>query len=309
VRSRDGYGDVGLLTTIGDLSLWDANFYEPQVGGAELLDLVRTRGVLANGDTLNYAFGLTLRSSRGLAAESITGSLGAFSSLQARFPTEQLSVGILCNIGNGTAGGLAQQVAEIYLASVLEPEPEGLLARQTASIIHLPAADLQKFVGYYWDVENRVDRRIAMKDGALVIGRNEAKIAPIDENTFVVQDVPVYVELVFENNAQRLTLTQGGGEPSVMVRYEPASPTEGELDAYAGTYESDEGLADLRVTREGDALLMHVLHKEQESLRPLMADHFVSRWQTISFNRSGNRVTGLTIDMGRILGVRFTKRD
>jgi CubicO group peptidase (beta-lactamase class C family) len=309
VRSRDGYGDVGLLTTIRDLSFWDANFYHPQVGGAELLDLIRTPGVLANGDTLDYAFGLTLGSYRGLATEIITGSLGAFSSVQARVPTEQLTVGILCNIGNGTAGGLAPQVAEIYLASVLEPEPESLLERQTASIIDLPAADLQRFVGYYWDADNRVDRRIAMKEGVLVLGQMEAKLAPIDEHTFVVQDVPVYVELVFADNAQQLTMTQGGGTPSVMGRYEPAWPTEEQLDEYVGTYTSDEGLADLLVTREGESLMLHVLHREPEPLRPLMADRFSSTWLTISFDRSGSRLKGLTIDGGRILGVRFTKRD
>jgi CubicO group peptidase (beta-lactamase class C family) len=56
----DKAGAGGLYTTLADLAKWDANFYRPDVGGDALLKTLLTRGVLANGDTLDYAFGLTL---------------------------------------------------------------------------------------------------------------------------------------------------------------------------------------------------------------------------------------------------------
>ena len=124
-----------------------------------------------------------------------------------------------------------------------------------------------------------------------------------------MQDVPVRVEVVFDDDFQRMIVTQGARTPRVFERYVPASQTETELHAFIGTYVSDEGLADLRVSREGEMLIMHVLHADLLPLRPLSGDRFAFDLGGIEFDRSGGRVTGLTLDMGHILGVRFSKRD
>ncbi len=310
-KSFDGYGDMGLLTTIGDLVKWDANFYDPKVGGDEFLELIHTRGVLDDGDVLDYAFGLEHGSHPGLAAIVATGSFKGFRSALLRFPMQRFSVVVLCNFDAASAGWLAQRVADIYLAPVLEPESTAITSRD--SVVELSDTELQRFIGHYWDPDLLVARRIAMRNGALALGpvpgTRMYRLAAIDDHTLVVQDVPVHVELVFDHEARRFTLTQGGGEPSVMEWYEPASPTETELDAYVGTYVSDEGLADLRVTREGETLIIHILHQEPERLRPSMADHFTWEWHSIAFDQSSGRVSGLTVEMGHIRGVRFDKRD
>jgi hypothetical protein len=224
---------------------------------------------------------------------------------------QRFSVVVLCNFDAASAGWLAQRVADIYLAPVLEPESTTVTSRD--SVVELSDTELQRFIGHYWDPDVWVARRIAMRNGALALGpvpgTRMYRLAAIDDHTLVVQDVPVHVELVFDHEARRFTLTQGGGEPSVMEWYEPASPTETELDAYVGTYVSDEGLADLRVTREGETLIIHILHQEPERLRPLMADHFAWEWHSIAFDHSSGRVSGLTVEQGHARGVRFDKRD
>ena len=66
LQNFDKVGAGGLYSTIDDLRKWDENFYTHQVGGDALQTLIHTRGILANGDTLDYAYGNTIGTSRGL---------------------------------------------------------------------------------------------------------------------------------------------------------------------------------------------------------------------------------------------------
>jgi CubicO group peptidase (beta-lactamase class C family) len=312
LKSFDGYGDGNLLTTIGDLMKWDENFYDPKVGGQEFLDLILTPGTLRDGEELDYAFGLGHGTYRGLATVSHGGAFKGFRTQLLRFPAEHFSVTVLCNVTTANPTALAERVADIYLADALAPPAAGAPATPEPTI-ELSEAELERFAGHYWDPLLRIARQIAVRDGQLVYRRgpgNESPLAALDARRFVMLDVPVLVEVAFHgDDAQRMTVTVDGDSPSEYERYEPASPTESELDAYLGTYDSDEGLAPLRVTRVGQVLNLHAQHQEPLALRPLMKDRFAFGWGSVAFDRSRGRVTGLAIDAGRILGVRYTKQD
>jgi CubicO group peptidase (beta-lactamase class C family) len=312
LKSFDGYGDGNLLTTIGDLLKWDENFYDPKVGGQAFLDLILTPGTLNTGDTLNYAFGLGHGSYRGLPTVSHGGGFKGFRTQLLRFPTEHFSVAVLCNVTTANPTALAERVTDIYLADALAPTSAGAPTTPEPSI-ELSESELERFAGHYWDPLQRIARQIAVTDGQLVYRRgpgNESPLAALDARRFVMLDVPVTVEVAFYgDDAHLMTVTVDGGSPSEYERYEPASPTESELDAYLGTYDSDEGLAPLRVTRVGQVLNVHVQRQEPLALRPLMKDRFAFGWGSIAFDRTSGRVTGLAIDASRILGVRYRKRN
>ena len=54
-------GPAGLYTTVGDLALWDANFYDNRLGGgAALIEKMETPGVLDSGEATDYAAGLVV---------------------------------------------------------------------------------------------------------------------------------------------------------------------------------------------------------------------------------------------------------
>lgn len=148
----DQVGSGGLLSTVEDLARWDANFYEPTVGGQALLDLLRTRGVLAGGDTINYARGLRLGEYNGLAIEEHSGSMMGFRTHLTRFPAERFSVICLCNLGDINPGALARDVAEVYLAERF-------------------AVLLAEYAGEYYSRELDVTRTLAVVEGRLVLER------------------------------------------------------------------------------------------------------------------------------------------
>lgn len=118
----DKIGAGGLYTTLGDLAKWDADFYQRRVGGEALRRTSLTRGVLAGGDTITYAFGLVLGRLLGRPVVRHDGAMMGFRAALLRFPDERFTVLTLCNLGNIDAGQLADRVAALFLED-LEQKP------------------------------------------------------------------------------------------------------------------------------------------------------------------------------------------
>lgn len=110
-------GDGGVFTTVEDLFVWDQNFYDNRLGrgGPELIETLQTRGVLADGKTIDYALGLRVDEFRGLRRITHSGSWVGFRTNLTRFPDQHFSVICLCNRSGIDAGELANKVAEIWL--------------------------------------------------------------------------------------------------------------------------------------------------------------------------------------------------
>ena len=58
VKNFHAMGDGNLLTTVEDLAKWDAIFYDTTDAWRPLVDLMLTRGVLNDGEEIDYALGL-----------------------------------------------------------------------------------------------------------------------------------------------------------------------------------------------------------------------------------------------------------
>ena len=88
-----------------------------------------------------------------------------------------------------------------------------------------------------------------------------------------------------------------------------ATFTTDQLREYAGRYDSDEVETSFVFDVEGAQLR---LKRERDVaptvLRPLAADRFAFRSMEIRFLRENGRVSGLAVDAGRVVDIRFTKR-
>jgi CubicO group peptidase (beta-lactamase class C family) len=189
LQNFDKVGAGGLYSTIEDLAKWDANYYSHELGGEELQRLIHTRGVLANGDTLTYAFGNELSTYRGLRTVDHGGSMMGYKAHFLRFPDQKLSVIENCNLGSISPGPIARQVAEVYLADQMGPAEEKRAARERADAptVTLSAADLGRVAGEYYSDEVGATYRIFLRDGQLLLQRPNATDTPLvaeDRATF-----------------------------------------------------------------------------------------------------------------------------
>ena len=179
VWNNDIVGQGGVMTTIEDLQKWDENFYTGKVGGPPFLARQLTRGKLADGKTLAYAFGLEIGEYRGRPMVEHTGSTGGYRTDITRFPAEHVSIVTLCNMTTADAGGLAHRVADVVLASrFTKPVPENTRAeaRQASASIDVPPADVADLAGRYHSVELDATYELGAASGALVVRRPRGEV-------------------------------------------------------------------------------------------------------------------------------------
>ena len=114
-------GDGGIFTTIEDMYLWDQNFYENRLGkgGTNLTEKMQTRGILNNGKSIDYALGLSVRTYQGQPRISHGGGWKGFSSYHMRFPDQQFTVIVFCNLGRMNPSRLAAKVADIWIGDAM----------------------------------------------------------------------------------------------------------------------------------------------------------------------------------------------
>jgi len=167
-------GDGGVHISVEDMQKWDENFYSGQIGGQQLLEKIQERGKLNSGKVLNYAKGLAIVDYRGLHTVRHSGSWGGYRSELLRFPEQHFSVACLCNRGDARTWRRSQQVADVYLGSLMKPagkETEESDEDKIKEAAEIPLKDgqLQDYVGEFWSREVGVRYQLALVEGKLQV--------------------------------------------------------------------------------------------------------------------------------------------
>jgi len=144
------FGDGGVLTTLGDLALWDRNFYDGRVGGMDVVRQMQATGVLNDGKPIEYASGLFVQTYRGLQLVEHSGAIWGYSAQLWRFPDQHLSVMVFANTADIDTFQSVRRIADMVLGRVPGVEPAAPAASaQTFKEIRLDPARLDALVGFY----------------------------------------------------------------------------------------------------------------------------------------------------------------
>jgi hypothetical protein len=283
------------------------------VGGPNFIELILTRGTLNNGDTLDYSFGLRHEAYRGLKTVYHSGAWEGFSAELLRFPEQRFAVAVLCN--EPWAPEHAREVADIHLSDVFEAvatEDESVSAPKAVSV---STSDLQEVTGHYWNVEKKRLRWIYVQDDTLrySLGPYESELAPLGNDRFYSLGVRGIVSFTSPTPEQprQMIVDVYDGEPVVYDAVELVSPSPAELEAYLGTYFSEE--LDykwvLRITNDGLTMWDPRTWGEL-ALTPLVRDVFQLNLGLIfTFARDDQgRVVSFMVDAGELRNVQFVRR-
>lgn len=205
VSNLTAIGSSSLFTSVDDLSRWVRNFDDPIVGDERLMSRMVQPGVLDSGDPIGYALGLFVDEYRGSRTVSHGGSWAGYRSALLRFPDHRLAVVILGNSSDLNAGALAHQIADLYLADVLEPVPLGTVARAGGDADterYEPAiAALVEYAGEYRSAELATSYHVGIEEGALVARHfrtGRVALRPVAPDVF---QAPVFGRLEFQRDA------------------------------------------------------------------------------------------------------------
>jgi len=299
------HGAGGLLTTVGDLLIWNENLENGRVGGRELIKQMQTRARLKGGREIDYALGLTVTDYKGVPEVSHGGATAGYRTFLARFPQLQLSIALLCNVTNVNTAKIAHQVADIFL--------DGHLKENKPSPFNVSVPELENKSGLYRNPGTDEVQRFFVKDGKLIIGfGNGAELVPVAPNKFQMIDSPI--EFTFEGGKNgeplRVKRVSGRYSPVVYTAVGSFNPSPTQLTEYAGNYYSEELNVIHSVMVKDGKLRIRVSPLPEREMNPLYADAFmVDNGGQIKFTRdSSGKVNGFEVFTGRIRHLRFIKR-
>ncbi len=289
------YGNGGLLTTVGDLLKWNEHFDAAPEGDPLSTVEQQRAGTFNDGRPHGYALGLFVGKYKGLREVYHSGSTAGYSAFLTRFPGERVSVAVLCNATTAQATQYAHAVADLYLGDRLRPSDPVAAYRMTD-------ADAGPLVGLYRNDDTGV---------AVTIGR-DGDVLKAGRTTLLPQSSMVFLTTSrdrWEVDAHGLRLTDQYGTIDGFTRAKRATPTRAQLDAYAGTYASDEAEAELRAVVDGGTLVLKRRPDATMALTPLYADAFsAGGLGTVFFRRDqAGRVVALSVSQDRVWDLRFTK--
>ena len=188
---EDVHGNGGLLTTVGDLLLWNEALANGRLGGERFTQLMVDQGVLNNGSRISYAAGLMVGEYNGVREVSHTGSTSGYRAFLARYPDQQLGVALLCNVGNVNPGVIGHRVADLFLGSAARPrvtsQRPNTANTQAAAPWRPTEQQLASYAGEYYSADAETTLVVSVQDGSLTLFRRPAsrmRILPVAEDTF-----------------------------------------------------------------------------------------------------------------------------
>ncbi len=320
-RSVEFWGYVGsgnIHSTTNDLLVWMTNFYHPQTGWEDAFQMMQTQGILNNGDTLDYAFGINVNKYKGEQRISHSGSIGGYRSMIQAFPDHELNIAILTNFSTSNVGAKLNKISDVLLKLEADAEPE-LITAGSISSKHISGSALEGFCGHYWNEKGRYTRKIYLKDDTLRYFRpesSESKLLPLGENTFQMVNVAFEIKVSFEilPNKQKVMMVQvDDDDPILSESFEPPEITTKLLHSYTGRYYSPELDTHYSLYVQGDSLLIgnHSRHGDFK-INIIREDDLSGEsgaFSEIKVKRDKKkRILGLLVSNGRVRDLWFKKQ-
>jgi CubicO group peptidase (beta-lactamase class C family) len=289
-------GAGGMLSTVGDWLLWNENFTHAKVGGPEIVKMQQTPATLSGGRTIAYAAGLTVGTFDGFREVSHGGSTGGYRTWIGRYPEKAVSVAVMCNSAQANPTQLGRETARLWTGGVPGPN---------RAPVQVELATLQKLAGMYRKVRDNTVAEIRVRDGKLMFDRLE--LIPVGASEFSAGQNKV----LFKDG--HLSQVTPDGDIAY-ERVEAAHPSDSELTALAGKYESGETGSTLTVAAKAGEVTLAIGWNKPVRLRPTFRDAFMMEngggATSIVFHRDqAGKVTGLSAGDDRVWDLRFTRVD
>jgi len=325
MTTLDIVGDGSIYTTIDDLLLWDRNFYQNRLGkgGPALIERLTTAGTLSSGDKMNagdghsfasgqhYASGLLLENYRGLPMISHGGAFVGYRAEIIRFPEQRFSVAVLCNRSDGAPTAKARQVADYFLADVLQTRPE---KESAGDDFQLSEDQLQLYTGDFWEESESFAAETQVDGGKLWAvhspeRRNE--LAPVGPHRFRMLGPPgdILVEFTMnDSGVERMASIIDGYPGGSFTPFSRREISPAELREYSGDYYSPE--LDVRLGMDEGRLMFRLKDQDPRELTALFGETFESPdWGAFEFKHDGQgNITGFLLSSGRVRNLLFIRQ-
>lgn len=297
-------GPGGLLTTVGDWLTWN-NALDNRTLGGWLVDSLESRATLTSGRKIQYAMGLMVRNVPTLANErevAHSGSTGGYSTYLMRIPAKQISVAVLCNVAGAPATNLARRMAATFIPDA-GPIP--------VSVTTVSAEESGRFAGIYRST--RTHEPLTVGTEAWRSGRANlpSGIGRQKDGTYRTGSATVVFDLDASGNATGLRALAADGDTVqyALASKSPWRPEAADLQAFTGTYRTDEIPATWSASVADGRLTLTVRPGLRRVLTPVYPDAFTAPGiGVVWFTRdSGGQVDAMHFGAARLWDLKFDR--
>lgn len=304
----DAVGDGGVNTTVGDLALWDENFYRNILGGGgELIKKITTPGILNNGRFLDYAYGLFVTEYRGQKLISHGGAWVGYRAELLRFPKKMFSVVCLSNMAQAKPTSLAKQITDICL----ENELSGAMTPSATSAAIKNTAPRSSWIktGFYSNSVSGKFLEISRKDNKQFLRDEEFtyELFPAGNNRFVIASGSRELTIMDSGlPATSIVLKKLNGPTLTYEKMQPKSFRQVPLPKLCGEYYSAELGVVWRLSVRSKKLFLERKGLPKEELRPVRRGIFAGDYLYIEFHSAANRLRKqFFLNAGRVRNILF----
>jgi CubicO group peptidase (beta-lactamase class C family) len=307
-------GATSLFTTAPDLCLWSMNFEHPVVG-KEIIKRMAERGILNNGDTIDYAMGQSTGTYKGLKFFAHGGSDAGYRATLLRIPGEHFSVNVLSNLASFNPWALALKITDLYLKDKEVGEsPKKALPKADSTTVEVDPAVLDSYCGKY-KLQTGLIATIS-SDGKMLYaeapGHTKTTMTPISETEFFAKAMSATVTFSKDENGKVYKiLVNMGGQEITAWRLPDFDPLALKLTELTGDFYSPELNTTYTFVVESGKLIARHFRTGDVTLTPLKTDIFSGdRWyfSQVEFIRDGNNaITGCKVGNGPVRNLKFDK--
>lgn len=308
-------GAGAVHTSVEDFGVWLNNYDTGAIGGRDIIEIMTTPTKLNDGSPATsgpgsaYAIGLTVGTLRGLRVVAHGGSWAGYRGHFLRFPDQRFAVATFCNLTTSGPDSLARKVAGIYLADKMQPDSAAMwsAALDAAPRADQPAASLGTLAGVWRNVERgEVRRTRVVGDTLFSLGAERTRMVPLGAGRFRAGSG---TEVRFDNpSAPSRMIVRTTAEEVTYTRADTAALTPPQIAEYAGDYRSTEVEATHTWKVEKGQLVAYVNERRLGVLEPTYKDGFTRGGTVIDVQRDAKgRITGYTLEAGRVRHLRFTR--
>lgn len=307
-------GATSLFTTAPDLCLWSMNFEKPVVG-KEIMDKMAERGVLNNGDTIEYAMGQGTGVYKGMKIFAHGGADAGYRTQLFRVPEERFSVNVLSNFANFNPGTMAVKIVDIYLKDKeLSEAAKPAVPKTDSGTFTADPALLDSYCGQY-ELPPGLIATITREGNSLYAETPHlprTAMTAVSDSTFSVKAVQANVTFLKDENGKVSgMLVHMQGQTITARRLPDFDPSAVNLTELTGDFYSPEVNTTYTFIAESGKLIARHFRTGDVILTPSKADVFSgNEWyfNQVEFIRGTNKaITGCKVGNGRVRNLKFVK--
>ncbi|MES2901569.1 MAG: serine hydrolase domain-containing protein [Pseudomonadota bacterium] len=287
---ENAVGGGGLLTTIADLLTWNAHLDRPSPAFQNMVAVIQQPGRFNDGRATRYGMGLFNQTIQGVPMVYHNGVTAGYRSVLNRYPTQKLSVAVLCNAPDANPVSLGAKIADLLVPAV--PRAAG---------VTLDPAELARRVGQYRNGSGRL-LRVENKNGAMTMMGTNFQATGVS----TAEDMSGRSARFDADGSVFITDDMGNTQAYRKRLVAPAQAIPADL---AGTYVSEEANAAWTIQVKAGKVFVNVRSDLVLPLEWVYEDAWEANGTILFLKRDkAGSITGLSASSARVWDLAFVKR-